>query len=497
MATLKSFYGVDIGEPTGSTAAATAEIVEVFELLKPKASKTPLIRIGGDRDGSYLVPDDLAGVAACFSPGVNRIKYFEDFLTDRYGIQSHMCDFTCDVDELRTPLKPGMQTFVKKWLDVSPGEDNISLEGWLQDHDSEGDLLLQMDIEGAEYRNILATSEGTLARFRVIVLEVHGLGRMLEAPILREVIAPFFQKLARGFTTVHAHPNNCCGEFTVPDTDIRIPKVLELTFIRNDHFVPAGGPAVLPHPLDVSRNVARNAPLFLSEAWCDYHRPLESRVKILEDTVRYREDVGASSVDGELSGVLSMTMESLQTLSTLVVSAPKGDGDLVEVARGRPYELSSAYGTSSRTGVVQPRGSYFFHTGFGKNQSIRVDLGRRHRVVRIEVTNRQGGFQERAKHIFAVLTDDGPGEGVRRVFPMYEPGGAWQECGIEVPDVSARYVTITSPMDTALHFSDLRIYASASGDRPTEPTPRWTPVRVVRGVKRRIRRLTVQAYSGP
>ena len=332
LATLKSFYGVDIGEPSGSTAAATAEVVEVFELLKPKASKTPLIRIGGDIDGSYLVPDDLDGIAACFSPGVNRIKYFEDFLADRYGIQSHMCDFTCDVEEFKTPLKPGMQTFVKKWLDVSPGEDSISLEDWLRDRDSQGDLLLQMDIEGAEYRNILATSEGTLARFRVIVLEVHGLGKMLEAPILREVIAPFFQKLARSFTTVHAHPNNCCGDFTVPDTDIRIPNVLELTFIRNDHFVPAPGPAALPHPLDVGRNVPRKAPLFLSEAWCDYQRPLESRVKILEDTLRYRDDVGASSADAELSGALSLTMQSLQTLSTLVAPAPKRDGDLVEVA---------------------------------------------------------------------------------------------------------------------------------------------------------------------
>ena len=140
---------------------------------------------------------------------------------------------------------------------------------------------------------------------------------------------------------------------------------------------------------------------------------------------------------------------------------------------------------------MQPRGSYFFHTGFGKDQSIRVDLGRRHRVRRIEVTNRQGGFQERAKHIFAVLTEDGSGQGVRRVFPMYEtgrlPGGAWQECGIEVPEVSARYVTITSPMDTALHFADLRIYA-ADRDRPTGPTPRWTPRRVLRGVRRRLRR---------
>ena len=122
-----------------------------------------------------------------------------------------------------------MQTFLKKWLDVSPGEDNISLEDWIRDHDAEGDLLLQMDIEGAEFRNILATSEETLARFRVIVLEVHGLGKMLDGPILRGAIAPFFQKLARDFTAVHAHPNNCCGEFSVPDTDIRIPNVLELT----------------------------------------------------------------------------------------------------------------------------------------------------------------------------------------------------------------------------------------------------------------------------
>ena len=61
-------------------------------------------------------------------------------------------------------------------------------------------LLLQMDIEGAEYRNILATYDETLARFRVIVLEVHGLGKFLDAPTLRGVIAPFFEKLSRSFT---------------------------------------------------------------------------------------------------------------------------------------------------------------------------------------------------------------------------------------------------------------------------------------------------------
>jgi len=42
---------------------------------------------------------------------------------------------------------------------------------------------------------------------------------------------------------------------------------------------------------------------------------------------------------------------------------------------------------------------------------------------------------------------------------MSTPEGAWKECGTDVPGVIARYVTITSPVNTALHFSGLRVYA--------------------------------------
>jgi FkbM family methyltransferase len=463
--TATSFYGVELGG-ADSAAVSTAELMQVFEILKPKATKTPLIRIGGDHDGAYLVPDDLDGIEACFSPGANRVKYFEDFLTDRYGIKSYMADFSCDVDEFKTPLREGMQTFLKKWLDVTPGEDNISLKDWIRDNDVSGDLLLQMDIEGAEYRNVLATPDDTLARFRVVVLEVHGLRAMLDGPSLRGAIAPFFDKLARNFTTVHAHPNNCCGDFVVPGTDVRIPHVLELTLVRNDRFSPASaGPPSLPHPLDVSRNIPRKPPLFLNEAWVDHQRPLESRVKILEDVAAYRDATGATADDSEFASVLSMTMRSLQTIA----SPAKRSGEVVEVAEGRPFQLSSAYGTFSRTGVVKPSDSYFFHTGFGTNQSIRVDLGSRRRVRRIEVTNRRNGYQYRAMFLFAVLSSRDDAKGGASVFPMYQagelPGGAWRECAIELPDVEARYVTITCPVTTALHFADLRIYAAKGGDR--------------------------------
>jgi hypothetical protein len=460
MVTTTSFYGVPVGEQTGG-AVSTAEVLEVFDILKPKASTTPLIRIGGDHDGSYLVPDDLEGVAACYSPGVDRIKYFEDFLADRYGITSHMCDFSCDVDQFGTPLKPGMQTFLKKWLDVEPGADHISLEQWMKQNQVDGDLLLQMDIEGAEYRNILATDDETLSRFRVIVLEVHALGSMLDAPTFRGVIAPFFRKLARNFTCVHAHPNNCCGDFPVSGTDVRIPNVLELTLLRNDRFVAAPGPPSLPHPLDVACNLPSRPPLFLSDAWSDYERPLAARIKMLEDKLQFQDSPGSSSLEPELSDLLSLTMKSLKTLSNAASPSQRRPADVFEVAQGRNYSLSSAYGGSNRTGIVEPRGDYFFHTAVGRNQDIRVDLGQPRRVQRIEVTNRRDGFQERAKYLFAVLAETDSPNGTTSVFPMSTAEGAWMECGTDVPGVTARYVTITSPVNTALHFSDLRVYAGA------------------------------------
>lgn len=507
MTTTGDFYGLTLGEAPPSGDSATNELLDVFAVLKPKPSRTPLVRIGADTDGSYLVPDDLDGISACFSPGANRIKHFEDFLADHHQIPSHMCDYTCEADDFTTPLKP-LQTFVKKWLDVVPGDDNISLETWVTTQAPTGDLLLQMDIEGAEYRNLLRTPTEILARFRIVVLEVHGLDRMLERDVLRYAIHPFFEKLGRLFTTVHAHPNNCCGEFSVPGTDVRIPRVLELTLVRNDRFVAGDGPANLPHRLDVSRNVPRKPPLVLSDAWCDYNRPVEARLKVVEDLLTYRGEQIAP-VGDRLSSTLSMTMHSLQTLASLV--SPPGDrarrGALVDVAHGKPFRLSSSLGSAPEAGFVRSKGNYFFHTDVGVGEWIEIDLGQMHTVCRIEITNRRDGHHDRSRHLFVRLA---PGKRGRRaqVFPLYKEGamagGAWRKCAVDVPPTAARYVTITSPTHTALHFSRLRVLAvSADGARPEDidgsallrDAKTWARRRLEKGVDTLSDRVSARIFS--
>ena len=240
------------------------------------------------------MPDDLDGIDACFSPGVNNFKNFEDELTDVFGIKCHMCDYSSNVAQLKTPLRDGMQTFKKKWLDVDGGTDSITLEDWIEELSPavDRDLILQMDIEGAEYRNLLNCKNSVLKRFRIIVLEVHHLHVVNDVVEFEKELGPLLRKLDKSFVCVHSHPNNCCGDFMLAETGLNIPNIHELTFLRRDRFdlvtTSDWHKPLIPHPLDISFNDRNNPPLFLSEAWCSKgSRDLASRIVIAKFQLDY------------------------------------------------------------------------------------------------------------------------------------------------------------------------------------------------------------------
>ena len=140
-----------------------------------------LVRLGGRGDGAYLLPDDLENIEACFSPGVNESKFFEDDLTNLFNINCHLCDFSTDLDKLSTPIIKKKQTFEKKWLDVNESKDSIGLKTWINKYcgGSNKDLILQMDIEGAEYRNIINCTNELLNKFGIIIFGIHDVSKYL------------------------------------------------------------------------------------------------------------------------------------------------------------------------------------------------------------------------------------------------------------------------------------------------------------------------------
>jgi hypothetical protein len=204
----------------------------------------PLVRIGPKADGGYLVPDDLDGIEACFSPGVGRTFAFESDLLAR-GIPSHLADASVP----KPPGLPAGLTFDPLFLSCRSGEQLVTLREWMSQHrpDSRGDFLLQMDIEGGEYTVLPSLDRETLARFRIVIVEFHRLP-LLADPFLFRILSPAFEVLLEQFVPVHLHPNNVRPSRRVGD--LEIPWTMEFTFLRRDRVRAGGPPPVFPHPLD-------------------------------------------------------------------------------------------------------------------------------------------------------------------------------------------------------------------------------------------------------
>ena len=212
--------------------------------LRPVKLDQPLIRVGDDKDGGYLIPDDLTGIHACFSPGVDDIASFEQDLLAK-GIGSHLADYSVE----SIPAGTKALSFEKKFLGASSHDNFISLEDWVNKYEpnaSENSLLLQMDIEGAEYQTLLSCPEYILNKFKIMVVEFHSIETWSQVDFLN-IVESTFNKLLKSHTVVHNHPNNAMGIVNL--NGFKYPRLIELTFYKNNLFA-GSGLASLPHPLD-------------------------------------------------------------------------------------------------------------------------------------------------------------------------------------------------------------------------------------------------------
>jgi len=243
-------------------ATEVKKLLALIQKLWPVKTSFQLLRYGSFHDGGYLIPDDLAHIAACFSPGVDVNSSFERDLFVKNGIGSHLLDYSVDAPP------PGItaKSFIKKFLGPYDDDINISMDHWIKDtpdyHLSQ-DLLLQMDIEGAEYACMLAISDELLYRFRIIVIEIHRV-ECWANPFLFSLVELFFAKLLRYFYVIHNHPNNCCGQCNVGG--VIMPRVFELTLIRKDRCIAQGFCDKFPHFLD-SPNIKNRVDLILPKHW--------------------------------------------------------------------------------------------------------------------------------------------------------------------------------------------------------------------------------------
>ena len=250
---------------SGKSITDTTDVTDLerfIEKFRPKSTGKELIRIGGIGDGGYLLPNDLSGISACFSPGVDVSSAFEEELAEKYEIKSFMADFSVD----KPPIDNKFFHFDKKFLGNKNDEKFIRLEDWVKSNTNDNsDLILQMDIEGAEYEVIIDTPREVFKKFRIMAIEFHSLDMIFNKNAFKMVEA-VFDKLSSDFTVAHIHPNN--SRPVINKNSIDIPELLEFTFLRNDRVIHSDKTLSFPHTLD--EQCAPHRPLrHLPKCWWD------------------------------------------------------------------------------------------------------------------------------------------------------------------------------------------------------------------------------------
>ena len=160
-------FVADRGFTLANSKKANA-VKDLLQHLHPVTTRFDLTRLGQPRDGGYLIPDDLDGLVACFSPGVDVKSSFEAELAAK-SIPCYLADASVDGPAALHPLIH----FQKKFLGVMEDETTITLDKWVNENaPGDGDLLLQMDIEGAE-AHVLHENASWLRLVDSIKVEVH------------------------------------------------------------------------------------------------------------------------------------------------------------------------------------------------------------------------------------------------------------------------------------------------------------------------------------
>lgn len=222
------------------------EIIDLFSLLKPLEDQFEILRFGESGDGSYLIPNDLEGIELCISPGYGHLMNFENALLE-IGIPSLIVDKTLPQE------KQGIKTlecfvdsyssFEKRTITI---DDILIKEKKLS---TKSDLMLQMDIEGSEYKVLSNISEENLKKFRIVSIEFHDLPMMRHRWNFENIYKPAFSRMLENHYVSAFSINQYSGMWSI-DKKIYFPDTIEVTFHRKDRLIslnPTRTPTSRPH----------------------------------------------------------------------------------------------------------------------------------------------------------------------------------------------------------------------------------------------------------
>ena len=209
-----------------TTYELESTLKRLIDTLKPSGTTLDLIRVGGENDGSYVIPREfLKESTYLISGGIELNNKFEVEVAN-LGVQGIQIDNSIN----RPPEEHPKLDFIRSTIGNQDSETTITLTRLIENAPKDREILLKLDIEGAEISALNNVSDREFNRVVCLVLELHNLSNLKNEKFQKELLE-FLDKVNRfSFISVFCQANNGCLAYNIGGT--LLPDNIEISFIK-------------------------------------------------------------------------------------------------------------------------------------------------------------------------------------------------------------------------------------------------------------------------
>ena len=222
-----------------------AEVLCLLRDLAPQQARgVTKVRVGSSGDGGYVQLSNSDKIVGAFSCGVSGNDEWDAEMA-AMGVPVDQYDGTV----AEAPTQHPLLTFHKKMVFADRSPTAVTLADMAAKYPAspEPNLMLKIDIEGAEWDVFDRAADADLVRFRQIVCEFHNLSALSDRNWFK-LRKRVLEKLNRLFAPVHLHANNYGGIEIV--RNIAVPRHLEVSYANRLCYRCDYSDEIFPTPLD-------------------------------------------------------------------------------------------------------------------------------------------------------------------------------------------------------------------------------------------------------
>lgn len=228
-----------------------ALIGDMLEILKPyDCIGVVKSRIGNKNDGGYVMIAPRQEEKIAYSFGVSNESPW-DLEMATQGLKVYQYDGTIESPPDKHPNLFFHRNNISAPSNSTPYTKNITQIFNELGHGNEKDIILQIDIEGAEWSFFEEIEEEDISKFSQIIIEWHGLSPT-EPEFQRRL--DILRKVARTHTPIHVHVNNYGFGNNIPKGMLFYGDAFEVSYVRSCGFQFKPSTEFYPTQLDTPCN---------------------------------------------------------------------------------------------------------------------------------------------------------------------------------------------------------------------------------------------------